>query len=96
MARNYNPTIKVHDIQYHRNGISGVPFYSVHFQHDKDHMHASVVPHEGGVAVDNMDKLAERNVKFGENSFRGDMYEKPLREAIRKHQDATMKEHDNG
>jgi hypothetical protein len=69
-------------IARHRNGICGAPFYAVLFN-DSDSYKLGIVfdsPHH--VAVLDFDRLVRSNVTFGENSYRGDVYEAPLRAAI--------------
>ena len=75
--------IKVIEIDHHRNGVVGVPFYVVKFTQDKANMLGIVFEEPGTVAVFDMDLLAQGCVvAFGQNSWRGDWYENPLREAI--------------
>jgi len=96
--------IKIIDIQHHRNGVGGEPFFAVLF-HDNEldrDMIASVFPEydstdeyivgaEGRVAVYDVEMLAERNIAFGENSWRGDYYENVLVGAIREYQIESRK-----
>ena len=74
---------KVEQCQTHRNGISGAPFHVLIF-HDPDEgqMIGIVFDREQHVAVFNLDKLVLGNIAFGENSWRGDVYEPFLRQAI--------------
>ena len=84
----YIPKIQVTNIAFHRNGISGAPFHAVLFQ-DTDGTQLGIVfdePHH--CAVLNVQKLAQGDIKFGSNSYRGDMYEPLLRKAIREHEEA--------
>ena len=79
---------KVIRIEYHRNGIMGAPFHIVQFQGNRDaakNMIAIVFGTSGHVAVFDYELLKQENFAFGENSWRGNVYEKELREAIRKH-----------
>ena len=81
---------RIVDIDYHRNGIFGQPFYPVTFDNvDGFRMVAIVLPKESdqsigsiGCFVLDIDKLAEENIAFGENSWRGDQYADELRAAI--------------
>ena len=79
--------LRIENIQYHRNGISGAPFHVLIFRDpDEGRMLGIVFQQEHHVAVFNLDKLAIGNIAFGENSWRGDQYEPHLRKAIAKHQ----------
>lgn len=81
--------IKLHQIEYHRNGISGEGFHAILFS-DPDHegadlpfnMLATVFEERGHVSVVNVPNIATHGVTFGFNSFRGDHYEPVLREWI--------------
>lgn len=75
--------IEILSAEYHRNGISGEPFYAIVFE-DKQHgkMVASLFKESGFCAVYKIDLLAQGNVEFGENSWRGDVYEHKLRPAL--------------
>jgi len=77
--------IKINKIASHRNGISGEPFYVVLF-HDLDmdrNMMATIFDDNGYCAVLDVDETAKGNIEFAMgNSWRGDWYEKDLRDAI--------------
>ena len=77
-------TIVVKEIEYHRNGVGGAPFYVVLFRDETEekNMMGVVFDDEYHVAVFDINQLAEGNIRFGENSWRGDSYESPLRQAI--------------
>lgn len=91
------PKIAVQNIAHHRNGVGGVPFYVVLFT-DKDATKHQMVgicfeeddPHGAGyvsphTAVLDLTETVNGNIAFGEgNSWRGDTYDPPLREAIAK------------
>lgn len=82
--------IKVTDIDYHRNGISGEGFWAVAFDW-KDGMYtrrmvAAVFGGPGQVAVLDAELASERDVTFGSNSWRGDHFETFLRLAIEEHE----------
>jgi hypothetical protein len=74
------------DIAHHRNGISGAPFDVALFEdHDPTEGSRKVAvlfeaPHH--CAVLDVDKLAQGDIAFGSNSWRGDHYEPQLRKAI--------------
>lgn len=77
----------VTDVQWHRNGVSGVGFY-VGFVDDPENGKMVVVRFPGRdirTAVLNVQMLAEGSVKFGHNSWRGDHYDSAMLEAIRKY-----------
>jgi len=79
-----DPKIKILEKEYHRNGVSGVGFNVVKFKDpDEGEMVGIVFPTKGCVAVFNLEKLAQGDIEFGSNSWRGDIYETQLRAAIR-------------
>jgi hypothetical protein len=78
--------LKISDIAHHRNGICGIPFAVVLFTDtgpEGSRKIAILFEHEGYCAVLDVDKLAQGDIAFGKNSWRGDRFEKPLRDAIR-------------
>ena len=76
--------LELESLDYHRNGICGIGFHVVLFLDRKyGPMVATVFPEEGAVAVLQRAKLAEGNVRFFENSWRGDVYEPQLRQWIK-------------
>ena len=84
---------KVEQCQTHRNGISGAPFHVLIFNDpDAGRMVGIVFEREHHVAVFNLDKLALGNIAFGENSWRGDVYEPFLRQAIAKNENFSVAE----
>jgi hypothetical protein len=79
-------------IDYHRNGICGAPFHVVLF--DDDVLEASrklgiVFDRPDHVAVLDTTKLANGDIAFGSNSWRGDQYESGLRLAIKQFYQST-------
>ena len=73
----------IENIQHHRNGMCGAPFHVLIFRDpDEGRMVGIVFEQEYHVAVFNLDRLAEENITFGVNSWRGDRYEPHLRNAI--------------
>lgn len=84
-------------VEHHRNGVSGRGFYAVTFEcPENGPMVAAVFPNgedEDGLPTFNMDEpeiavfhlglLGDGNIRFGENSWRGDHYHRELTEAIR-------------
>ena len=95
--------LKISNVQYHRNGVSGMPFYAVNFD-DKDigNMIGIVFPkydpdkerYTGGfnprVAIFQTELLGQGNINFGENSYRGDCYADDLIKAINKDEKKIM------
>jgi hypothetical protein len=79
-------SIVIESIAYHRNGISGAPFHVILF-HDptEGKMLGIVFPEKYHVAVLQCEKLAAGNITFGQNSWRGDVYDPSLRRAIEAH-----------
>lgn len=74
-------------IDHHRNGVGGEPFYAILFQDaEKENglMVATVYEESGYCSVLRVADLADsdRGVTFGVNSWRGDRYEPELRQAI--------------
>jgi hypothetical protein len=79
--------LKILDTAHHRNGICGAPFTVVLFEdHGPERSRKVAVLFEEPhcCAVLGVDKLAEGDIAFGSNSWRGDHYEHDLRNAIRK------------
>jgi len=95
--------LKINNIQYHRNGICGEPFYVINFD-DKEigNMIGVVFPKydekkdqytndfNPKVAVFKTKLLGQGNINFGENSFRGDHFSDELIKAINKNNKKTM------
>jgi hypothetical protein len=81
--------LRILNIAYHRNGVGGAPFHVIVFR-DSEHktsLKLSIVFDEPWhTAVLDINKLAERDIAFGSNSWRGDQYEPALRKAIAEHQ----------
>lgn len=83
--------IKIIDVSWHRNGITGEGFYAVLFD-DKEtgRMIASLFDKPGYCAVYNVDELNKGNVKMAMgNSWRGDVFANQLRPLVKKY----LKEH---
>lgn len=78
--------IEVKEVAFHRNGVGGVGFYAVLFTWetgDGVQDFVGIVFDEPGMcAVVSLDLVNTCGVKFGENSWRGDVVEPQLREAI--------------
>lgn len=74
---------------HHRNGISGAPFYAVLFDEADGGTGPKlgvVFDQEAHCAVLDITRLANGDIGFGSNSWRGDAYEPALRAAIRQAQ----------
>jgi hypothetical protein len=76
---------RIIDIDFHRNGISGAPFHVIVFDDHGEEASRKVgivfdSPYH--VAVLDVAKLAEGIITFGQNSWRGDVFELELRAAI--------------
>lgn len=77
------PRIKVLEVDHHRNGISGEPFWAVLFMSAGEQMLATVFDTPGFVSVLSVPGVCAGTVAFGVNSFRGDYFEPALRNAIK-------------
>lgn len=77
-------TKKIHEVAYHRNGISGIGFHVIRFRSaEGNEMVGVVFPETGAVAVLDIPMLAAGNIAFARgNSWRGDHFEDELRNAI--------------
>jgi len=78
--------IKITNIEYHRNGVSGNGFHVVTFVmkngNKNQNMVAVLFEEQGNISVLDIDMLAVQNIAFGENSWRGDNFEDVLRKEI--------------
>ena len=66
--------VKPCKVIFHRNGVSGEPFYAVSFTHEHEKLIATVTGEKGGCHVINP---GNHNL-----CYRGDNFEKVLREEI--------------
>lgn len=77
--------LQIIDMDYHRNGVAGMPF-KVALVDDADSGDVKLVimfEQEGHTAVLSVDKLHEdEDISFQSNSWRGDEYEAVLREEM--------------
>lgn len=81
--------LSILNVDYHRNGVCGIPFHAVVFRDagPEGSVKLGVVfDSQHHTAVLDISKLAECDVAFGSNSWRGDHYEPALRKVIRQHQ----------
>ena len=74
--------IKVLSVAHHRNGVHGNSFYVVLFKHDHTAKVGKVFDTPGNVAGLDVTMIAQNNIEFGENSWRGDEFESELRKAV--------------
>jgi len=74
--------IKIIDCDYHRNGMGGEGFYAVLFKYQKHNMIGIIFEALTHTAILDIDKAHEGNIRFFENSWRGDEFSEPLRAAI--------------
>ena len=74
--------LQILDASFHRNGISGLPFY-VALVDDPENDDVKLIimfEAEGHTAVLSLDKLTnEEDISFGSNSWKGDQYEEVLK-----------------
>ena len=78
--------LTINAIAYHRNGICGAPFAVILFEDsgpEASRKVAILFDGPGLCAVLDLAKLASGDIAFGSNSWRGDVFEQPLRDAIR-------------
>jgi hypothetical protein len=74
------------DFAHHRNGICGAPFAVILFEEagaEGSRKVAILFEPDGHCAVLDVDKLAQGDIAFGSNSWRGDRFEQSLRKTIR-------------
>lgn len=90
--------IKIMEIAHHRNGVAGAPFSVVKFVCPENGPMVGIVfaldddddfGWDGRCAVFQSDLLADGIIAFGQNSWRGDHYEIPLRKAIEQERTIT-------
>lgn len=81
--------INIQEIAFHRNSISGSPFYVIRFRWKpvdmdvEENFLATLFEQMGTCAVIGLDRLNTQGVKFAAgNSWRGDHFEPALRFAI--------------
>lgn len=86
----------IQEIAYHRNGISGIPFYFVRFTANNANANANFLAtvfansdeDRGYCAVICLDMIESHGIAFGRNSWRGDDFEPELRAAIKQWESA--------
>ena len=75
-------------IEYHRNGPCGIGFDVVIFTGHEDgevrRMMGVLFPEPEHIAIFDLDKLGNEDIKFGSNSWKGTDYEYQLRHMIEK------------
>ena len=77
-------TVTIEQIARHRNGICGATFHVVLFRDPVSRKLAIVFEQPGHVAVLDLEHAHAGEIRFGFNSFRGDVYEPLLRTAIQR------------
>lgn len=82
MPAAFTARITVEAVAHHRNGVAGAPFHVVLFRDAEGRKLAVVFGEIGHVAVLDLDLTAGGEIRFGFNSFRGDLYEPALPAAI--------------
>ena len=85
MTNTTNSKLTPTALDYHRNGISGAPFHVLLFRDGQSLKLGIVFEQPDHCAVLDVQKLAEGDIAFGSNSWRGDQFEPALRRAIREH-----------
>ena len=86
-----NDEIIVEQIEHHRNGISGNGFDVVLFRWLTKDMIAIVFEERGNIAVFERHLLGQGRIGFGENSWRGDLFEDNIRRVIAEVDENFMK-----
>jgi hypothetical protein len=85
MPRSYSPPIRIVATAYHRNGVSGAPFHAVLFEDangENTRKLAILFEQPSCCAVLDVARLANGDIAFGSNSYRGDVFEERLRAAL--------------
>jgi hypothetical protein len=83
---------RVKSIAHHRNGVGGASFDVVLFTDCDGSTRVGIVfDADWHTAVLDVQKLAEGDIAFGSNSWRGDDYDAFLRTAIRERNDALLR-----
>lgn len=85
--------IKIINAQYHRNGVGGEPFYAILFTDTELPRagHTMIASYfkdcelNGFISVFSIPKLYDGNVKFGQNSWRGDRYATLLKPLLKEY-----------
>ncbi|HWB10545.1 MAG TPA: hypothetical protein VG826_15050 [Pirellulales bacterium] len=86
---------RIISIAHHRNGVAGAPFDVALFTDTGDRRSRKVAvlfEPPGHCAVLDVEKLAAGDIAFGSNSWRGDDYEPPLRQAVGTHHQMRPKD----
>jgi tetrahydromethanopterin S-methyltransferase subunit E len=79
---------KIIKISYHRNGVTGVPFYVILFESLKQKMVAIVHEEDGYVSILDVELLNAGIIEFGMNSWRCEHFEPELRKAIHEYEES--------
>lgn len=90
-----NERLVIHVIAYHRNGVGGEPFYVITFRDIEEERDMVAVLFENDApsrpgrfvnprtAVFDRSMLGNGEIAMGTNSWRGDVYDPALRDALR-------------
>ena len=83
--------MKIDEIAFHRNGVSGQPFYTIKFydpDYDPDYGSFFAIVHEGqGCCFVLSHGVLLNHEPLANNAWRGDYYEGFLRDAIKEWED---------
>ncbi len=77
------PPLTLIDVACHRNGVCGAPFTVTLFDDGESRKVAILFDDPYHCAVLDVAKLASGDIRFGSNSYRGDVYEPTLRRLIK-------------
>ncbi len=69
-------------VAHHRNGVGGIPFDVAIVDDGESNKVVVLFPERYACAVLDIKKLCEGNIKFSENSWRGDIYDDAFRKKI--------------
>lgn len=89
---------KYKEIDYHRNGIGGEGFHAIVFENTDGQRMVGITFNQGDTAngiltaVLDIDLLNQENIRFGENSWRGDNYHEELQEIVKEYKSEKEKE----
>jgi hypothetical protein len=78
--------LKITSVSYHRNGISGAPFYAILFTEKKEGNMVASLFDDTRCAVYKVSELVKGNIEFAKgNSWRGDCFASALMPLLKKH-----------
>ena len=86
--------MKLLSLAYHRNGICGNPFWCALFRDEDKTVKLAVLFNEDdtdcSIAVFDAAKIAQGDISFGSNSWRGDHYHAWMKKQIKEHGQAAL------